>query len=190
MASEGLKPLRIRNGLRTKFSLSSAEMPSLSTVQSFVNNFARTRLAKHDRIHDINAMVRARADPVSQSDDNAPITFTWPEDLLGNIFVGNGTDSSPFFAGVTTKALLRKLDRPSSSYVLHADATYKLSASWISSAGSRNFRLFSYISPSGLLYRVSDYRGSVHSCSSFVQSAALLGNWSTYCTDLCFGRRG
>ncbi|GMF24691.1 unnamed protein product [Phytophthora lilii] len=60
MASEGLKPLRIRNGLRTKFSLSSAEMPSLSTVQSFVNNFARTRLAKHDRIHDINAMVRAR----------------------------------------------------------------------------------------------------------------------------------
>ncbi|GMF65657.1 unnamed protein product [Phytophthora lilii] len=82
MASEGLMPLRIRNGLRTNFSMSSAEMPPLSTVQSFVNNFARTRLAKRDRIHDINAMVKARADPVSQSDDNAPITFTWPEDSL------------------------------------------------------------------------------------------------------------
>jgi hypothetical protein len=44
MAPEGMKPLRIRNGLRIKFELSSAQIPQLSPVQNFVNNYRNTKL--------------------------------------------------------------------------------------------------------------------------------------------------
>eukprot|EP00644_Phytophthora_capsici_P006914 jgi/Phyca11/103418/e_gw1.8.324.1 len=106
MAAEGLKPLRIRNGLRLKFDIPSAQMPELSTVQTFVNNFARSKLGNHDR--------------------DAALTFTWKQDGNGEALVGEGTDSSPFVVGVTTRKLLCLLRREPTSFVFHIDATYKL----------------------------------------------------------------
>ncbi|KAE9169935.1 hypothetical protein PF004_g28035 [Phytophthora fragariae] len=127
MASEGLKPLCIRNGLRMKFGIRSEEMPALSTVQNFVNNYMKTSLDSHDRVDDITEMVRAKIDPSWTNDDNEPVTFTWNYDMDGNAIPGNGTDQVPFIVGVTTKGLLRRLDRAPQSFIFRSDATYKLS---------------------------------------------------------------
>jgi hypothetical protein len=40
--------------------------------------------------------------------------------------VGNGCDGNPFVVGVSTKKLLRQADRDPSTFVLHINATYKL----------------------------------------------------------------
>uniref|UniRef100_H3GH81 MULE transposase domain-containing protein n=1 Tax=Phytophthora ramorum TaxID=164328 RepID=H3GH81_PHYRM len=40
--------------------------------------------------------------------------------------VGNGSEAKPFVVGISTKKLLRQADRDPSSFVLHIDATYKL----------------------------------------------------------------
>jgi hypothetical protein len=124
MTAEGMKPLRIRNGLRIKFEISSALIPQLSVMQNFVNNYRKKKLGNHDRVQGIQAMVRARG---SSEDDNAPLTFTSQSDENGNGLVGKGIDASPFIVEVATRNLLRRLERPSASFVLHIDATYKLS---------------------------------------------------------------
>lgn len=49
------------------------------------------------------------------------------QQLGGKPEVGNGTDRSPFIVGISSKMLLRHADRDPATFVLHVDATYKLS---------------------------------------------------------------
>jgi hypothetical protein len=92
-----------------------------------VNNYAKTNLASHDRVQDISGMVNEKSDPSWTEDMHAAITFTSEYDADGKACPGNGSDEKPFIVGVTTKSLLRRLNRPAESFVFHIDATYKLS---------------------------------------------------------------
>lgn len=42
------------------------------------------------------------------------------------MFVDGGSDKEPFLVGLTSKMLLRRLDRPLDTFILHIDATFKL----------------------------------------------------------------
>jgi len=125
MVAQGLKPQRIRNAMREKFTVPAERMPTLSQVQGFCNHFASSKLGNHDRFEDILASVRAHA--FREQTDHEPITFTDQNNEAGQLMMGDGTDESPFVVGVTTKNLLQRLDRPPASFVLHVDATFKLS---------------------------------------------------------------
>ncbi|OWZ21576.1 hypothetical protein PHMEG_0003840 [Phytophthora megakarya] len=55
-----------------------------------------------------------------------PFTFGWDLDATGKPEIGNGSDSRPFSVGLTSKDLLMRMMRSSSSCILHVDATYKM----------------------------------------------------------------
>ncbi|OWZ15643.1 hypothetical protein PHMEG_00010681 [Phytophthora megakarya] len=61
-----------------------------------------------------------------REEDNATFTFTWRMDRDGRPVVVNGSDAHSFVVGVTTKKLLHQADRDPASFILHVDATYKL----------------------------------------------------------------
>jgi hypothetical protein len=48
-------------------------------------------------------------------------------DDTGKPLVGNGSDEKPFIVGLSTKALMLRLMVPPDSFILHVDATYKMS---------------------------------------------------------------
>ncbi|KAE9126677.1 hypothetical protein PF001_g16953 [Phytophthora fragariae] len=121
MTAEDLKPLRIQNGLRIKFDIPSDEMPELSTVQNIVYNYAKTKLVSHARVQDITSLAREKVNPSWTEDENEYIMFKWSYDVDGNAGPGNGTDKKPFIVRVTTKSLLRRLDRRPGSFILHID---------------------------------------------------------------------
>uniref|UniRef100_H3H3V0 MULE transposase domain-containing protein n=1 Tax=Phytophthora ramorum TaxID=164328 RepID=H3H3V0_PHYRM len=60
-------------------------------------------------------------------EDSSAFTFSWRNDTEGRPIIGNGTDQDPFVVGITTKKLLQNADRDPGSFILHIDATYKLS---------------------------------------------------------------
>eukprot|EP00644_Phytophthora_capsici_P013333 jgi/Phyca11/115921/e_gw1.29.459.1 len=99
-----LRPMRIRHAMSRRFETVLQDLPSLSTVQNFVQHYSRTSLARNDR----------------------PFTYAWDLDADGKPVVGNGSDERPFVVGLTTKTLMLRLMRPPDSFVLHVDATYKL----------------------------------------------------------------
>ncbi|GMF43447.1 unnamed protein product [Phytophthora fragariaefolia] len=61
-----------------------------------------------------------------QEEETQAFTFSWHTDGEGKPVVGNGSDANPFVVGISTKKLLREADRDPNSFLLHLDATYKL----------------------------------------------------------------
>eukprot|EP00644_Phytophthora_capsici_P002991 jgi/Phyca11/102684/e_gw1.7.736.1 len=125
LAEERLKPMRIRHALSKKFNVSLDNLPSLTTVQNYVNNFSRTQLDNHDRTVDIRKWVHERAYTGSES-MTEPFSFSWNLDDNGKPTVGNGSDEKPFLVGISTKSLMMRLAIPPDTFILHIDATYKL----------------------------------------------------------------
>eukprot|EP00644_Phytophthora_capsici_P017319 jgi/Phyca11/125249/e_gw1.57.65.1 len=125
MADQGLKPARIRSGLLRKFELCRSSPPSLKVVQRFVNNYKAAQLGGNDYLDDLRNMVRESAFTGHEQEFDA-FTFTWRNDTEGRPYLGKGSDVDPFLVGVTTKALLRKADHEPATFVLHIDATFKL----------------------------------------------------------------
>eukprot|EP00644_Phytophthora_capsici_P001577 jgi/Phyca11/129154/e_gw1.81.146.1 len=105
LVRENLKPVRILHALTRKFELSVDELPPLRSIQNIVERVLFG----------------------SQEDDNAAFAFGVGRDASGKVVLGNGSDTNPFFVGITATALLRNADRDPSSFVLHVDATFKLS---------------------------------------------------------------
>lgn len=125
LTEERLKPMRIRHALSRKFGLELEALPSLGTVQNYVNHYARTKLSNHDRVADIRNWVGERAFNGAES-MTKPFTFTWAMDVSGRPVVGDGSDEKPFLVGLSSKAMILRLAVPPESFILHIDATYKL----------------------------------------------------------------
>ncbi|KAE9169116.1 hypothetical protein PF005_g28097 [Phytophthora fragariae] len=84
----------------------------------------KLELSNNDKYDEIAALIREKAYTGAESDGQA-FTFTWDLDEFGKPVVGNGSDTYPFLVGITTKALLRRLDRPPSTFIFHLDSTFK-----------------------------------------------------------------
>ncbi|OWZ11619.1 hypothetical protein PHMEG_00015330 [Phytophthora megakarya] len=61
-----------------------------------------------------------------EEDETAAFSLCFHQDADGKPIVGNGSDTNPFVVGVSTKKLLRQADRDPATFILHLDATYKL----------------------------------------------------------------
>ncbi|OWZ00575.1 hypothetical protein PHMEG_00028202 [Phytophthora megakarya] len=124
MATHHLRSVRIRHTLTRKFDKTLESLPDLRTVQNFVNYYSRKYLENHGRVDSIKEMQNNMEFTGSQPQSQA-FSFGWEMDGEGNLVVGNGSDQRPFITGITTKALLLRMDRPPASFVFHIDATYK-----------------------------------------------------------------
>ncbi|POM77256.1 Hypothetical protein PHPALM_5388 [Phytophthora palmivora] len=100
MCTYNHKPMNIFNGIVRRFQVADAAMPKLATVQRFVQYYRRAHLGGSDYYDDV---------------------------VAGEPIVGRGSDADAFAVGVSSKLLLCRLDRDPATYVLHLDATYKLS---------------------------------------------------------------
>eukprot|EP00644_Phytophthora_capsici_P010348 jgi/Phyca11/123652/e_gw1.51.299.1 len=56
-----------------------------------------------------------------------PFTFGWQLDNMGKPVIGNRSDGKLFIVRISTKALELRLMVPPESFILHLDATYKMS---------------------------------------------------------------
>lgn len=125
LTAQHLRPVRIRNAMARKFGAVLQDLPSLGTVQNFVNYYSRKNLSRNDIVDDLRTWIHARAytgrEAMSQT-----FTFAWNMDEQGKPVVGNGSEERPFVIGLTTKTLMLRLMRPPDNYILHVDATYKL----------------------------------------------------------------
>uniref|UniRef100_H3GHY2 MULE transposase domain-containing protein n=1 Tax=Phytophthora ramorum TaxID=164328 RepID=H3GHY2_PHYRM len=126
LAENHLRPMRIRHALARKFATPLEELPTLKTVQNFVNHHGRTEMQNHDRVAELRSWIHECAYDGSEL-MNQVFTFTWELDDTGKPVIGNGSDEKPFLVGLSTKALMLRLIVPPDSFILHVDATYKLS---------------------------------------------------------------
>ncbi|GMF48030.1 unnamed protein product [Phytophthora fragariaefolia] len=94
-------PTRIWHSFLHRFTLDDTSAPPLSVVQRFVHHYVAQQLGGSD----LMATVR--------KGEGKPV-------------VGNASDANPFLIGISTKKLLREADRDQSSFLLHLNATYKL----------------------------------------------------------------
>ncbi|RLN73692.1 hypothetical protein BBJ28_00022441 [Nothophytophthora sp. Chile5] len=116
---------RFRNAFLNRFELNEQNMSPLAAIQRFTQHVARTQLGGSDDYEEIRAQVIEMAYSLSQPEGD-PFTFTWDTDTDGAPQVGSGSDADPFIVGVTPKRLLQRANRDPGSFILHADAIFKL----------------------------------------------------------------
>ncbi|KAE9353250.1 hypothetical protein PF008_g5091 [Phytophthora fragariae] len=122
-----LEPMSIRHAMSRRFETVLQDLPSLSTVQNFVQHYSRTHLTRNDRVDDLRKWTHEGA-LTGQEDLAQPFTYAWALDADGKPVVGNDSDERPFLVGMTTKTLMLRLMSPPplESFGRHVDATYKL----------------------------------------------------------------
>ncbi|OWY96226.1 hypothetical protein PHMEG_00033559, partial [Phytophthora megakarya] len=125
MTAQGIKPSRIRNSMPRKFGVDMGSLPSLPKVQNYAYHCKKTKLLNHVKHKDITEFVH-KLEFSGHENETTAFTFGWTLDEFGKMFVGNGSDENPFVVGLSTKRLLRRLDRPINSFILHLDATFQL----------------------------------------------------------------
>ncbi|RLN95084.1 hypothetical protein BBJ28_00000085 [Nothophytophthora sp. Chile5] len=125
ISREGNLPVRIRSRMIDCFQLDESSVPNLSKVQSYVNCFAKTRLKNNGNLDALADMIGSAVFTGKEMEIQA-FTFGGNYDAEGRLVIGDGFDGDPFFAGVLTKNLLYRLDRPPATFVFYMDATFKL----------------------------------------------------------------
>ncbi|OWZ05748.1 hypothetical protein PHMEG_00022098 [Phytophthora megakarya] len=125
MTTHNHKPLRIRNALLRRFQLDETTLPSLQTVQRFVQRYRTTHLGGSDYIDDVRSIIRENGFK-GEEDWCDPFTFSWTYDRDGNPVVGSGADDDAFIVGMTSKRLLERANRDPATFMLHVDTTFKL----------------------------------------------------------------
>ncbi|ETP15378.1 hypothetical protein F441_09840 [Phytophthora nicotianae CJ01A1] len=103
MATQGLKPVRIRNEMARRFGLAEAEIPILRQVQWLVSSYSKKNMHRNDDHDEI-------LDQIDQL----------PYD------VGNGSDEKSCLVKLTTKRLLLNAARDPESFIFRMDAIFKL----------------------------------------------------------------
>ncbi|KAF0718755.1 Aste57867_1510 [Aphanomyces stellatus] len=99
-------------------------MPSLSKFQNRYRYFRYHRMLEHSKT---SVMMDLLATSFYKDDVGDNKMFSFGFSLIdGRPAVGFGGVSGPFKVGVTTKALLRLMDRNPKTFVFHWDATYKI----------------------------------------------------------------
>ncbi|ETI55364.1 hypothetical protein F443_01952, partial [Phytophthora nicotianae P1569] len=125
MATQVLKPARIRNGMARRFGLTEKETPTLRQMQWFVSSYSKTNLHRNGYHDEILRQIEQLMYCPSVL-DMKPFLFGWKRDAHSRPDVGNGSDENPFLVGLTTKRLLLNAARDPDSFVFHMDATFKL----------------------------------------------------------------
>ncbi|ETO73217.1 hypothetical protein F444_10819 [Phytophthora nicotianae P1976] len=74
MATQGLKPARIRNGMARRFGLTEKEMPTLRQVQWFVSSYSKKNLHRNDDYDEILSQIEQLAYGPTVS-DMKPFSF-------------------------------------------------------------------------------------------------------------------
>jgi len=123
LAAHGLKPLQILN--RVAIETPTDEMPKLQKLQHFVAYYRKSRMFNTDDLDELEQMIKAGAFTGDEPEDKA-FFFSIHTDGDDKPHVGDGSDEDPFVIGITTKALLRRMDRDPDSFVFHMDTTFKL----------------------------------------------------------------
>ncbi|RLN73693.1 hypothetical protein BBJ28_00022442 [Nothophytophthora sp. Chile5] len=124
-AKQGLRPVQIWHSLLQHFNLDETTEPPLSVAQRFVYHYVAKQLGGSDLVAVVSLKARS-AGFTCQEGETAAFAFSWRSDREGKPVVGDGNDANPFVIGISTKKLLRQADRDPSSFVLHLDATFKL----------------------------------------------------------------
>ncbi|ETO84099.1 hypothetical protein F444_01961 [Phytophthora nicotianae P1976] len=122
MATQVLKPARIRNGMARRFGLTEKETPTLRQMQWFVSSYSKTNLHRNGYHDEILRQIEQLMYCPSVL-DMKPFLFGWKRDAHSRPDVGNGSDEKPFLVGLTTKRLLLNAARDPDSFVFHMDAT-------------------------------------------------------------------
>ncbi|ETM51739.1 hypothetical protein F442_04722 [Phytophthora nicotianae P10297] len=122
--AQGLKPSKIRSGFLRRFNIDETSLPPLSVVQRFVHNYATSHLRNNYILVSVKAKIHEAV--FTNEENGEAFTFAWENDADGRPTVGNGSDHLPVIIGMTTKTLLKRVDRDPGSFIFHLDATYKL----------------------------------------------------------------
>ncbi|KUF82249.1 hypothetical protein AM588_10000354 [Phytophthora nicotianae] len=167
MATQGLKPARIRNGVARRFGLTEKEMPTLCQVQWFVSSYSKKNLHRNDDYDEILSQIEQLAYGPTVS-DTKPFSCGWKRDAHGRPDVGNSSDEKPFLVGLTTKRLLLNAARDPDSFVFHMDATFKLNQ----------------VGYPAIVCGISDKCRSFHLVALFITSQHLEDIYVTVLTEL------
>jgi hypothetical protein len=125
MARNDMRPAVIRNAMAVHFSLDASQLPMLEQVRQHVAAFRRNHLENHDALDGIIDQVGAIGFTGCESESQV-FSFGYELDMVGRPQLGRGTYQHPFFVGYTTRRLMLHLDRGSTEYIFHVDATFKL----------------------------------------------------------------
>ncbi|KAF0688403.1 Aste57867_19980 [Aphanomyces stellatus] len=111
---------------KLKDTIPRERMPSLAKFQNRYRYFRYHKMLEHSNTTVMaNLLVGAHFD--MNVDDDKMFSFGYNV-VDGYPCVGFGGASGPFKVGITTKALLRQMDRDPKSFVFHWDATYKINS--------------------------------------------------------------
>jgi hypothetical protein len=123
LTNHGVTPLRIMHAISQD--MPESQTPLLRTLQNFVAYYRRKKLDNTDELQVLIEQITGMAYR-GDEDEIEPFAFSCETDAAGVPIVGDGSDDEPFAIGYTTKHMLRRLDRPTESFVFHLDATFKL----------------------------------------------------------------
>ncbi|GMF15891.1 unnamed protein product [Phytophthora fragariaefolia] len=95
LAALRIKPVRVRNALRSRFGLQGDALPRLRTAQNYINYYSKTQLGCSDDDEDIVQTVQYM-EFREGADENLPISLTYDKTMDGQLNVGDGSDEEPF----------------------------------------------------------------------------------------------
>ncbi|RLO02007.1 hypothetical protein DYB28_007848 [Aphanomyces astaci] len=122
--AEGITPSRAQH--RLKNVVPANEMPPLKQFQNRACYFRLSTLSEHSKPAEMAKLLMAsRFDPRMGNSEFFSFGFSVSD---GAPDIGYGGATGVFKVGVTTKTLLRTMERDPSTFVFHWDATYKINS--------------------------------------------------------------
>ncbi len=119
MVKHGAKPARIRNEL-----LNEGEVIPLRTLQNFTYHYKNFTLGESDLVVDLVNLVADYNYDKADTEDK-PFFFSHRYDDHGRPVIEKNTAERPLVLGVTTKRLLHNVPVDETSFLFHADCTFK-----------------------------------------------------------------
>ena len=125
LVEQDVKPSRILHEIQDRYNYGRHQGPTLQMVQNFAKYVRKSRLDNSDSIDKMIAKAASTMYKPNMNEDEA-FTFGYSLDDQGQPCFGDGSDSDPFFIGISSVALMKKVAHDESKYVFHMDATFKL----------------------------------------------------------------
>jgi hypothetical protein len=145
----------------------STELPTLAQIQRVAYHYRKSIMLEDAYVDKMNARIAENQYEGSASNSSIPFAFGFSINSEGVPSVGRGSDNAPFIVGITTQALIRRLEF-AEKYPLHVDATFKLNKS--------HFPL--------TVFGVSDMKRSFHPVAFFIMSQLTIGMYERATTSL------
>lgn len=87
-------------------------------VQNYANVFCKMKMNNTDWFVDMEKLFHDHSYTGSKP-ETAAFTFATDYSEDGRVSIGDGFDKKPLVVGITTKRLLRRLDRPAQTLIFH-----------------------------------------------------------------------